>query len=65
MKYWLSVGVQLSARPSDAISEAATVIASARKKTPVTPVVAISGTKTTIGVMVEPISGTVISRRAL
>ena len=42
-----------------------TVIASARKKTPVTPVIEISGRNTTIGVMVEPISGTRISRSAL
>ena len=42
-----------------------TVIASARKNMPVTPVIEISGRKTTIGVMVEPISGTRISRIAL
>ena len=40
------------------------VTASARKKLPVTPVVAIRGTKTTTGVMVEKISGVEISRRA-
>ncbi len=57
MKYWLSVGVQLSASASEVNSEAPTVMASARKKTPVTPVVAISGTNTTIGVMVENTSG--------
>ena len=34
-----------------------TVIANARKNTPVTPVIAISGKNTTIGVMVEPING--------
>ena len=33
------------------------VTASARKKLPVTPVTAMSGRKTTTGVMVEPISG--------
>ena len=42
-----------------------TVTASARKKAPVTPVIEISGRKTTIGVMVEPTSGTRISRIAL
>jgi len=40
-----------------------TVMASDRKKTPVTPVIEISGRKTTIGVKVEPSSGTLISRR--
>ena len=53
MKYWLRVGVQASASASDVNSETPTVIAKARKNTPVTPVVAIRGTKTTIGVMVE------------
>ena len=42
-----------------------TVIASARKKTPVTPVINISGRKTTIGVIVEPTSGLLISEMAL
>ena len=37
------------------------MIARARKNTPVTPVVAISGTNTTIGVMVEKTNGVVIS----
>ena len=37
------------------------VTASARKNVPVTPVIEISGRNTTIGVTVEPISGTVIS----
>ena len=41
------------------------VTASARKKLPVTPVTEMSGRKTTTGVMVEPISGTVISRERL
>ena len=41
------------------------VTARARKKLPVTPETDISGRKTTIGVMVEPISGVVISLRAL
>jgi hypothetical protein len=41
------------------------VIASARKKLPVTPVVEMSGKNTTIGVIVEPTSGTVISLNAL
>ena len=42
-----------------------TVTASARKNVPVTPVIEISGRNTTIGVMVEPTSGTRISRIAL
>ena len=42
-----------------------TVMASARKNVPVTPVIEISGRKTTIGVIVEPISGTRISAIAL
>ncbi len=46
-------------------SETVMVMASARKKLPVTPVIEMSGRKTTIGVMVEPISGTMSSRRAL
>ena len=40
-------------------------MASARKNVPVTPVIVIRGRKTTIGVMVDPISGSRISRRAL
>ncbi len=59
------MGVQVSARTSEVSSAAPTVTASARKKTPVTPVMEISGTKTTMGVMVEPTSGTRISRIAL
>ena len=39
--------------------------AKARKKVPVTPVMEIRGKKTTMGVRVEPISGTVSSLRAL
>ena len=46
-------------------SETVMVTASARKKLPVTPVIEISGRKTTIGVIVEPIRGMVISCRAL
>ena len=42
-----------------------TVTARARKNTPVTPVIEMSGRKTTIGVMVDPINGTRISRIAL
>ncbi len=49
MKYWLRVGVHVSASASEVSSETPTVIARARKNTPVTPVVAIKGTKTTIG----------------
>ena len=40
------------------------VTARARKKLPVTPVTEMSGRKTTTGVIVEPTSGTAISRRA-
>ena len=40
-------------------------LASARKKTPVTPVIAISGRNTTMGVIVEPIKGAVTSPKAL
>ena len=42
-----------------------TVIASARKNVPVTPVIEISGRNTTIGVIVDPTSGTRISSIAL
>ena len=41
------------------------VMASARKKMPVTPLTETSGRKTTTGVMVEPTSGVVISLSAL
>ena len=41
------------------------VMASARKKLPVTPVTAISGRKTTTGVIVEPTRGRVISAERL
>ena len=41
------------------------VMASARKKLPVTPLTEMSGRNTTTGVMVEPMSGTVISLSAL
>ena len=58
MKYWLRVGVHVSASASEVSSETPTVIARARKNTPVTPVIAIRGTKTTMGVMVENTSGT-------
>ena len=65
MKYWLKVGVQLSAKASDVASETVMVTARARKNTPYTPVITISGTNTTIGVTVDPSSGMVISLRAL
>ena len=55
MKNWLRVGVKVNASPRDVSSDAATVMASARKNTPVTPLIAINGRNTTIGVMVEPI----------
>ena len=64
-KYWLSVGVQVSASSKDVNKATVMVTASARKKLPVTPVMATSGTNTTIGVIVEPMSGTVSSRKAL
>src|SRR5229473_5600327 len=64
-RYWLSVGVQDRARRSEAKRETVMVTASARKKLPVTPVMEIRGRKTTIGVMVDPIRGTVISCSAL
>jgi len=53
------------ARNSEVSSAMATVRARARKKTPVTPVMEMSGRKTTMGVMVEPTSGLPISRMAL
>src|SRR5271167_472175 len=65
MKYWLRVGGQLSAKAKEVNRETPTVMARARKNTQVTPVVAINGTNTTIGVMVENTSGVVISRKAL
>ncbi len=65
MKKWLSVGVQLSASASDVSSAMPTVTASARKNVPVTPVIATSGRNTTIGVIVEPTSGALISWMAL
>src|SRR5437660_1668738 len=42
-----------------------TVTASARKKVPVTPVMTTSGRNTTIGVIVDPMSGTRISAIAV
>ncbi len=55
----------MSASASEVSSAVATVTASARKNVPVTPVIAISGRNTTIGVTVEPTSGTRTSRIAL
>ena len=55
----------MRARASEVSSATPTVTARARKKTPVTPVMEISGRNTTMGVMVEPTSGTRISRIAL
>ncbi len=46
-------------------SETLMAMARARKNVPVTPVMEIKGRNTTIGVSVEPISGTVSSLRAL
>src|SRR5881396_2041553 len=65
MKKWLSVGVQVSASASDVRSAMPTVIASALKNVPVTPVIDMSGRNTTIGVIVDPTSGTRISAIAL
>ena len=62
---WLRVGVQVSASASEVSRAIPTVRARERKNTPVTPVIEISGRNTTIGVSVDPTSGTVISRRAL
>src|SRR5579859_3511329 len=64
-RYWLSAGVQDMASASDVRSETVIVIARARKKVPVTPVVEINGRKTTMGVIVEPIKGLVSSFKAL
>ena len=55
----------MSASASEVSSAIPTVTASARKNTPVTPVMEISGRNTTMGVIVEPTSGTRISRMAL
>ena len=57
--------VQTSARTSDVSSDTLMAIASALKNVPVTPVIVMSGRNTTIGVSVEPISGTVSSLSAL
>ena len=62
---WLNAGVQVRASNSEVKSETVMVTASARKKVPVTPVMEMSGRKTTMGVMVEPMSGTVSSFSAL
>src|SRR5580698_939579 len=59
-----SAGVKVRARRRDVRSAAVIVTASARKKLPVTPDTAIKGRKTTTGVIVDPINGVVISRRA-
>ena len=55
----------MSASASEVSSAMPTVTASARKNTPVTPVIEISGRNTTMGVMVDPTKGTRISRIAL
>ena len=57
-------GVKVSASKSEVSSATVMVMARARKKLPVTPVTEISGRKTTTGVIVEPIRGTVISCNA-
>ncbi len=58
-------GVQVRARASEVSRATVMVRASARKNVPVTPVTEMSGRKTTMGVMVEPMRGWVISWRAL
>src|SRR5262249_42633451 len=63
-RYWLRVGVHVSARKSEVRSATDMVTARARKKLPYTPFMEMSGTKTTIGVMVEPVRGMMSSRRA-
>ena len=55
----------MSASAREVSSAAVMVMASARKKLPVTPLTDTRGRKTTTGVMVDPMSGVVISRRAL
>ena len=57
--------VHTSASTSDVSSATLIAIASALKNVPVTPVIVMSGRNTTIGVSVEPISGTVSSFSAL
>ena len=61
----LRAGVQVRASSSEASSETVMVMASARKKLPVTPATEMRGRKTTMGVMVEPMRGAVISCSAL
>ena len=57
--------VQTNARTSEVNSATLIAIARALKNTPVTPVIEIKGRNTTIGVSVEPMSGTVSSFSAL
>ena len=57
--------VHVSASASEVSKDTLMAIARARKNVPVTPVIEISGKNTTMGVNVEPISGTVSSFRAL
>ena len=57
--------VQESASTNEVSKETLMAMARARKKVPVTPVMLISGRKTTIGVSVDPISGMVSSFSAL
>ncbi len=61
----LKLLVHTSASTSEDRSETLIAIASALKNVPVTPVIVMSGRKTTIGVSVEPINGTVNSLSAL
>src|SRR6266403_652191 len=56
-RYRLRVGVQVNARRSEVPRATVIVIARARKKVPVTPVMEMRGRKTTMGVIVEPGSG--------
>ena len=65
ISFVLRLLVQTSASTSDVSSETLIAIASALKNVPVTPVMVMSGRNTTIGVSVDPISGTVSSFSAL
>ena len=61
----LKLLVHTSARTSEVNSATLIAMASALKNVPVTPVIVISGRKTTIGVNVDPMRGTVSSFNAL
>jgi len=65
MRRVLKLLVHTRAKTSDVNNATLIAIARALKKLPVTPVIVIKGRKTTIGVNVDPMSGTVSSFRAL